>query len=124
MVICSYIEELKKVAKQMIEMKKAVCIIVALILCASLIPSGYADTVSFSDDPKAIQAASNSVVMLSCYDKDGNLFATGSAFAAFEEGAFVTIFMSLKACIPSGPKWNLVWSLKCPRSSPMTPKKI
>lgn len=73
-------------------MKKAVCIIVAFILCAALIPSGYADTVSFSDDPKAIQAASNSVVMLSCYDKDGNLFATGSAFAAFEEGAFVTNF--------------------------------
>lgn len=73
-------------------MKKTVGIILALVLCLSLIPHGFADAVSFSDDPKAIQAASNSVVMLSCYDKDGNLFATGSAFAAFEEGAFVTNF--------------------------------
>lgn len=55
------------------------------------VATAYGDsTVSFSDDPKAIQTASNSVIMLSCYDKDGNLYATGSAFAAFEEGVFVT----------------------------------
>ena len=28
--------------------------------------------------------------MLSCYDKNGELYATGSAFAAFEEGVFIT----------------------------------
>ena len=47
-------------------------------------------TVAFSDDTNAIQQASKSVVMLNCYDKDGKLFATGSAFAAIEDGIFIT----------------------------------
>ena len=46
--------------------------------------------IPFSDDTAAIAAASESVVMLSCYDKDGELFATGSGFAAFEDGVIVT----------------------------------
>ena len=46
--------------------------------------------IPFSDDTAAIAEASNSVVMLSCYDKDGEVFATGSGFAAFDEGIIVT----------------------------------
>ena len=30
------------------------------------------------------------MVLLECYDKNGDLYCTGSAFAAFEEGVFVT----------------------------------
>ena len=45
---------------------------------------------AFSDDPSSIQKASESVVMLVCYDRAGNIYATGSAFAAFEKNTFVT----------------------------------
>lgn len=44
----------------------------------------------FSDDPAAIEQASKSVVLLECYDKNGKLYCTGSAFGAFEDGVFVT----------------------------------
>ncbi len=73
-------------------MKKKICLFLVIVLCFSILPTCYAsaENASFSDDPKAIQVASNSVIMLSCYDKDGNLYATGSAFAAFEEGVFIT----------------------------------
>ena len=44
----------------------------------------------FSDDTEAIEQASKSVVMLTCYDKDGAPYATGSGFAVFEDGVIVT----------------------------------
>lgn len=97
-------------------MKRSLCAVISFLLLLSLFPSTYAigeNVTSFSDDPKAIQTASNSVVMLSCYDKDGNLFATGSAFAAFEEGAFVTNFhviegaYSIRAQMESGLEFRL-----------------
>ena len=44
----------------------------------------------FSDDPATIAKASESVVMLNCYDKNGELYATGSGFAIFEDGVIVT----------------------------------
>ena len=97
-------------------MKRTLCTVFSLLLLLLLFPSTYAlgETVtSFSDDPKAIQAASNSVVMLSCYDQDGNLFATGSAFAAFEEGAFVTNYhviegaYSIKAQMETGLEFKI-----------------
>ena len=46
--------------------------------------------VPFSDNTDKIKKASESVVLLQCYDKDGDLYCTGSAFAVFEEGIFVT----------------------------------
>ena len=57
-----------------------------------MFPLSYvvADNLSFSDDPKAIQVASNSVIMLSCYGRNGELYSTGSAFTIFEEGVFIT----------------------------------
>ena len=45
---------------------------------------------SFSDNPAAIETASESVVMLSCYDKSGELYASGSGFALIEKGIIVT----------------------------------
>lgn len=45
---------------------------------------------AFSDDPDAIEAASDSVIKLNCYAKDGSLYASGSAFAALDQGIFVT----------------------------------
>ena len=73
-------------------MKRIICVFLSIVLLFTLFPFTYAvaENISFEDDPKAIQTASNSVIMLSCYDKEGNLYATGSAFAAFEEGVFVT----------------------------------
>lgn len=73
-------------------MKKTISLFLVIVLCFSIMPTCYAsaENASFSDDPKAIQVASNSVIMLSCYDKNGELYATGSAFAAFEEGVFIT----------------------------------
>lgn len=75
---------------------------VILIICAAILLvlavgiglvkflGNAAERTPFSDSPDAIQAASDSVVLLNCYDKKGELFCTGSAFAAFEDGVFVT----------------------------------
>ena len=46
--------------------------------------------VAFSDNPTAISAASQSVVKLNCYDKNGDLYATGSGFACFADNLIVT----------------------------------
>lgn len=46
--------------------------------------------IPFSDDTEAIAQASKSVVMLTCYDKDGEPCATGSGFAVFDDGIIVT----------------------------------
>lgn len=78
--------------------KPAVFIVVAVILIAAiaagLILGGVfkkeEPVIPFSDNTDAIQSASDSVIRLNCYDKDGNLYCTGSAFAAFEDGVFVT----------------------------------
>ncbi len=45
---------------------------------------------SFSENTEAIANASDSVVMLSCYDKNGELYSTGSGFAIFEDGVIAT----------------------------------
>ena len=58
-------------------------------ILAELTPAASLSS-AFPDDTAAIQAASNSVVMLSCYDQYGELCATGSAFAAYDDGMFVT----------------------------------
>ena len=46
--------------------------------------------VPFSDNTAAIAEASNSVVMLNCYDKDGEMHATASGFVVFEDSVIVT----------------------------------
>ena len=64
-----------------------------LLICAILAAAFFIYTrrkVDFSDNPAAIEQASKSVVLLECYDKTGELYCTGSAFAAFEDGVFIT----------------------------------
>lgn len=46
--------------------------------------------VPFSDNTAAIAEASNSVVMLSCYDKDGEMCTTASGFVVFDDSIIVT----------------------------------
>ncbi|MCR5576989.1 MAG: trypsin-like peptidase domain-containing protein [Oscillospiraceae bacterium] len=46
--------------------------------------------IPFTDNTDAIAQASESVVMLTCYDKDGEPYATGSGFAVFDDGVIVT----------------------------------
>ena len=46
--------------------------------------------IPFTDNTDAIAQASQSVVMLTCYDKDGEPYATGSGFAVFDDGVIVT----------------------------------
>jgi len=68
----------------------------------------------FSDDPTAISAASQSVVMLNCYDKSGELYATGSGFACFADNVIVTNFhvieggvYSIEASTESGRSFDI-----------------
>lgn len=95
-------------------MKKAICLVLSICLCFSLSCCAASKTDSFSDDSKAMQEASNSVIMLSCYDKNGELYATGSAFAAFEAGVFITNFhviegevYSIKAQMETGLEFSI-----------------
>ena len=71
-----------------------ICAAILLVLAVGIglvkFLGNTAESTPFSDSPDAIQAASGSVVLLNCYDKKGELFCTGSAFAAFEDGVFVT----------------------------------
>lgn len=71
-------------------------------------------TTAFSNDPDAITLASKSVVKLNCYDKSGNLYATGSAFACFEDNIFVTNYhviqdnvYSIEASTEDGTKFDV-----------------
>lgn len=65
----------------------ALCLIVGAAL---LLNTAFKSQNSFSNNPAAIEAASESVVMLSCYDKSGELYASGSGFALIEKGIIVT----------------------------------
>ena len=63
-----------------------IIIFLIVIGVSILIPKLY----SFSDNSSAIQKASESVLMLSCYDSNGILCATGSGFVLFDENTIVT----------------------------------
>lgn len=98
----TYIDPIYSVSHNAAPAKKTHWGIIALavfVILAGLVAGLYfgglfkpkADPVnSFSDNTSAIAQASNSVVMLNCYDKDGELYATGSGFVAFENNVIVT----------------------------------
>lgn len=44
----------------------------------------------FADNPTKIETASKSVVKINCYNSRGDLSATGSGFAMFEDGVIIT----------------------------------
>ena len=57
---------------------------------SEIVPETTISQIAFSDDPVAISAASQSVVKLTCYDKNGEVYATGSGFACFADKVIVT----------------------------------
>ena len=63
---------------------------VVLAIVGFFIAVGILSDKPFSEDTESISHAAQSVVMLYCYDKDGELIATGSGFAAFEKGTFIS----------------------------------
>ena len=66
-------------------------IVIAVLLCAcDGVGFHPAEEVRFSDSPENISAASQSVVKLECYDKNGRLYSTGSGFACFADNVIVT----------------------------------
>lgn len=65
----------------------ALCLVVGVVF---LLNAVFKSQNFFSDDPVAIETASESVVMLNCYDKSGELYASGSGFALIEKGIIVT----------------------------------
>ena len=77
-----------------------ILLLIAVVVVGALVALGGAEgikniiagnkTVAFSDDPEAISIASKSVIKLNCYDKNGDLYATGSGFACFEDNVIVT----------------------------------
>ena len=71
-----------------------IAVVVMLAIVGGLFAAGAfapkeEPVVPFSDNTEAIEQASKSVVMLTCYDKDGEPYATGSGFAVFEDGVIV-----------------------------------
>lgn len=71
---------------------KALLLILCVVLCSGVMVGGLLIFMQkpFSDNPKAIKKAAQSVVLVECYDKNGALYCTGSAFSAFDNGIFVT----------------------------------
>ena len=78
-----------------------VAVVAVLVIVGGLFASGAfapkeEPVIPFIDDTEAIAQASKSVVMLTCYDKDGEPYATGSGFAAFDDGVIVTNYHVIK----------------------------
>lgn len=67
-------------------------VIVLILICILAFFTSYVLTQvsSFSNSPQKIKEASASVVLVKCYDGDGNLYCTGSAFSAFQNDIFIT----------------------------------
>lgn len=69
-------------------MKKLISILLAVSFVVS-IAGLYADA-SFHENADAIATAAESVLMLYCYNKDGDLISSGSGFLAIAEGIIIT----------------------------------
>ncbi|MBQ5770856.1 MAG: trypsin-like peptidase domain-containing protein [Clostridia bacterium] len=68
-------------------MKKIICLLTAL--CALFLISAVAES-GFAQDPKRINEAAESVVILEQKDEEGNVIARASGFAALEPGLVIT----------------------------------
>ena len=64
--------------------------VVALIICGVLFFSSRGKDVSILKDREKLQSVSSSVLLIECYDVDGELYATGSGFIAFDSRTIVT----------------------------------
>ena len=73
---------------------KSIILLLALlvfgVIAIGFYLSGRVARKPFVDNADAIGKAAQSVVMFYCYDEEGELFATGSGFAAFDNGVFIT----------------------------------
>lgn len=83
-----------------------------------IVPETSVSQIAFSDDPTAISAASQSVVKLNCYNKNGELCATGSGFACFADNVIVTNFhvigggvYSIEASTENGRSFDVAYVL-------------
>lgn len=83
-----------------------------------IVPETTVPQIAFSDDPTAISAASQSVVKLNCYDKNGDLYATGSGFACFADNVIVTNYhvieggvYSIEASTEDGNTFDITYVL-------------
>lgn len=65
---------------------------VALIVCSVLFFSSRGKEVSILKDKEMLQSVSSSVLLIECYDIDGELYATGSGFVAFDDETIITNF--------------------------------
>ena len=82
------------------------------------VPETAMSQIAFSDDPTAISVASQSVVKLNCYDKNGDLYATGSGFACFTDNVIVTNYhvieggvYSIEASTEDGNTFDITYVL-------------
>ncbi len=71
-------------------MKRLISFFLVLCMLITLLATACAEKIPFIDDPERITDSANSVVMLYCYDRNGDLIATGSGFTCIEDGIIVT----------------------------------
>lgn len=78
--------------KRMLSRKKIlfICVVAILIIFSTVLLIFNLSNNSFSDDSKAIEEKAKSIVLLNCYNKDGELCSSGSGFLLFEQGLIVT----------------------------------
>ena len=87
-------------------------------IAGDIVPETTVSQIAFSDDPTAISAASQSVVKLNCYDKNGELYSTGSGFACFADNIIVTNYhviadnvYSIEASTEDGKEFDITYVL-------------
>ena len=93
-------EEIESVTFKKKKTKRKYSLVVGLVIAAltvffafggmKLLGEIFVSTIDFSDNPSAISAASQSVVKLNCYSKNGEMIATGSGFACFADNVIVS----------------------------------
>ena len=92
-------QEKPPVAVPVKKRKKTGFVIGAIVLCVVLLAAGIVlwsqgvfapESLLFSEDTAAIEAADASVVTIFCYDYEGELAATGSGFVAFNGKTIIT----------------------------------
>lgn len=70
--------------------KKLLAIIAAIAVVIVAAISAVLFLRDFSDQPSAIERASESVVLITCYDRFGEVRATGSGFVLYDDSTIVT----------------------------------
>lgn len=72
--------------------------VVALIVCGVVFLSSRGKNVSILKDKGKLQSVSASVLLIECYDMNGELYATGSGFVAFDSSTVVTNYHVIEDC--------------------------